>query len=77
MNRCAMCWLERDNSKLRAPFPGSSTRVCGRCSLELDRALGFFQSIGVVLAYHDLKADDPPKPPHDGRKEPSETKAVV
>jgi len=56
-NRCSMCFLERDPTKMRPVMPSLPVKVCGRCSLELDRARGFCETLGVAWQ-HQLEAPE-------------------
>lgn len=45
MARCSMCWLERE--KQRPVLQNHPVRVCGQCSLMIDKVQGFLEGIGV------------------------------
>lgn len=47
--RCAMCFLERDESRMRLVLEELPVKVCGQCSMALDKARGFFEFLGLQL----------------------------
>lgn len=49
--RCSMCYLEREESKLRPVHPDYPVKVCGRDSMEIDKVIGFLETVGATILW--------------------------
>lgn len=70
MARCGMCFKDKE---LVRPTPKSKNVVCKACWYEIDRVVGYMESLGMGFQHQlenpetpvegELDAGKPPKPP--------------
>jgi len=70
MARCGMCFKDKE---LVRPTPRSANVVCKGCFFEIDRVVGYMESLGMGFQYTLSELEEPtggkpPKPPKSSRK---------
>ena len=63
--RCPMCFFDRDESKFRPVIPNHPVRLCGKCSMDADRLIGFFESLDLHIVGALTGQSLAPQPPKE------------
>lgn len=73
--RCPMCFFERDEAKFRPVVPAHPVRLCGKCSMDADRLIGFLLSLDLHVVGALTGQSLTPQPPKDAPEQPSDPPA--